>query len=311
MGSAFEIISVSLGSSARDHHANFRLAGRSFRISRIGTNGDLKRFLALLREYDGRVDALSIGGTDFYLLVGRRRYYFQTTKLIKSMVERSRLADGNGIKHIMGARAVALLRSLGLAPGGATVLLTSAVDMYGMARAFVENGYDTSFADLLVGLHLPVLLKRLGSLRGTAALILPFLTRLPLQWFYPLGDEQLEIKENIPEAFKKADIIAGDFHQIRRNLPSDLKNKIIITNTTTSSDLELLRGRGLNALITTTPRINGRSFGTNVMEAVCRCLIEKDDRRISGRDFMTIIDTLALAPELTILNKGTVTHGRH
>jgi hypothetical protein len=311
MGSAFTIISVSVGSSARDHHTDFTLGGHTFHISRIGTNGDLKRFLALLHEYDGRADALSIGGTDFYLLVGGRRYYFKTTKLIKSMVRHSRLADGNGIKHIMGARAVALLPSLGLAPGGPKVLLTSAVDMYGMAKAFVEKGYNTDFADLLVGLQLPVLLKRLGSLRATAALILPFLTRLPLQWFYPLGDEQCEIKKNIPAVFNKADIIAGDFHQIRKNLPCNLRNKTIITNTTTPADLELLRSRGLNALITTTPRINGRSFGTNVMEAVCRCLLDKDDRRICGRDFLSVVYSLKLAPELTILNEGPVTDGEH
>jgi hypothetical protein len=73
-----------------------------------------------------------------------------------------------------------------------------------------------------------------------------------------------------------ADIIAGDFHYIRRHLPTAesgiLKGKTILTNTTTEQDQIELRERGVKRLITTTPSFDGRSFGTNVMEAMCVAL---------------------------------------
>jgi len=41
-----------------------------------------------------------------------------------------------------------------------------------------------------------------------------------------------------------------------------------LTNTTTSENVEELKKRGVSLLITTTPVIEGRSFGTNVLEGV-------------------------------------------
>ena len=54
---------------------------------------------------------------------------------------------------------------------------------------------------------------------------------------------------------------------IRRFMPPRLEGKIIITNTVTAADREDLRKAGVRTLITTTPLIQGRSFGTNVLEA--------------------------------------------
>jgi hypothetical protein len=51
-------------------------------------------------------------------------------------------------------------------------------------------------------------------------------------------------------------------------MPPELPGKTIITNTVTTADVELLREIGVRTLITTTPEIEGRSFGTNVMEAM-------------------------------------------
>jgi hypothetical protein len=43
--------------------------------------------------------------------------------------------------------------------------------------------------------------------------------------------------------------------------------KIIATNTTTAADVELFREAGIKYLVTSTPVLEGRSFGTNMMEA--------------------------------------------
>jgi len=48
-----------------------------------------------------------------------------------------------------------------------------------------------------------------------------------------------------------------------------------LTNTTTSENVEELKKRGVSLLITTTPVIEGRSFGTNVLEGVFTALLGK------------------------------------
>ena len=50
-------------------------------------------------------------------------------------------------------------------------------------------------------------------------------------------------------------------------MPEQMAGKTIITNTVTKEDRALLKKAGVYCLITTTPNFNGRSFGTNVLEA--------------------------------------------
>ena len=71
------VISLSLGSSKRDDRVDVELVGERVRIERIGTDGDLRRFSRLLRELDGQVDAIGIGGADLFVETGRRRYFIR------------------------------------------------------------------------------------------------------------------------------------------------------------------------------------------------------------------------------------------
>ena len=50
-------------------------------------------------------------------------------------------------------------------------------------------------------------------------------------------------------------------------MPERLDGKIIVTNTTTAKDREIFKNAGVRLLVTTTPMLDGRSFGTNMMEA--------------------------------------------
>ena len=71
-----KVLSLSLGSSSRNHKTQASFLGESFELERFGVDGDWNRFLALYEKYDGQVDAFGVGGTLFYLQVDKRRYYF-------------------------------------------------------------------------------------------------------------------------------------------------------------------------------------------------------------------------------------------
>jgi hypothetical protein len=92
--------------------------------------------------------------------------------------------------------------------------------------------------------------------------------------------------------------------QVWSNLPDDLTGKIVITNTTTAENVEQFRRRNLHILVTTTPRLGGRSFGTNMMEAVCRCLIDKPDDQITEADFRDLIEHVPIGPQVHVLNEA-------
>lgn len=74
------IVSVSIGSSKRDHVAEVSFLGQSFRLERKGTDGDINKAIELIRSLDGRVDAFGMGGIDIWIWGGKRRYTFREAK---------------------------------------------------------------------------------------------------------------------------------------------------------------------------------------------------------------------------------------
>jgi hypothetical protein len=128
----------------------------------------------------------------------------------------------------------------------------------------------------MFSLGLPIPIHGAKQHRLVAGLLLPLIVQMPLSVLYPMGEKQNQIIPKHQQWYAWADIIAGDFHYIRRHLPTAesgiLKGKTILTNTTTEQDQIELRERGVKRLITTTPSFDGRSFGTNVMEAMCVAL---------------------------------------
>ena len=297
------VLSISLGSSTRDHTTEAEFLGEHFWLSRQGTDGDFEKYIQMYRDYDGKVDAFGVGGAEFYLWVNGRRYYFRETRRVRRAIRISKVADGNGLKHLLAPYAIQALREFGVELRGKKALKTTAVDRYGMARALVDAGCDVTFGDLMFGIDLPIPIRSLRTVHILAALLLPVFTQLPFAWLYPLGEEQeKEPSKKYSRFYEEADIIAGDFLQVWSHLPDDLSGKIIITNSTTSRNIEQLQRRNLHLLVTTTPRLEGRSFGTNVMEAVCRCLVDRPDDQITSEDFIDMIERIPLKPQVHVLN---------
>ena len=298
-----KVLSVSLGSSSRDHTTEAEFLGQPFWLSRQGTDGDYARYLDMFQENDGKVDAFGIGGAEFYLWVNNKKYYFREIKRVRKLIKLSKVGDGNGIKHLLEPLAVETLRAHGIELRGKKALNTTAVDRYGLAQSLVKAGCNVTFGDLMFALGLPIPVHRLETIHLLAALLLPVLTQMPMKWLYPLGEKQDEAPSKRFSAFmSQFDILSGDFLQVRKHLPEDLSGKIIITNTTTAKNVEELQKRGLHILVTNTPRLQGRSFGTNVMEAVCRTLVDKSDDEITSADILEVMNRIPIRPELHVLN---------
>lgn len=300
------VVSVSIGSSKRDHKARAEFLGEEFIIERIGTDGDIDKAISLIKELDGKVDAFGMGGTDLYLTTGSRRYLIRDAAKILKAAQKTPMVDGGGLKNILEYRAVKYLaREKGMDFRGKRVLITAAVDRYGMALAFDEEGARLVMADLVFALKIPLPFRTMRQLRIAASILAPIIVRLPFKMLYPTGSEQEKTDSESNKLWKyyqEADIIGGDFLFIRRHMPPSLPGRIIVTNTVTAADIEFLRQRGIRTLVTTTPELEGRSFGTNVMEAVMVALLEKPLAEIKRQDYEDLIDRMGLVPRIVELN---------
>ena len=300
-----EVVSVSLGSSKRDHQVTAEFLGEKFRISRRGTDGDLRKAQELIRELDGKVEAIGLGGIDVYLYAAGRRYALRDGLRLLSCAKVTPVVDGSGLKNSLEREAVYRLKEKGLVGPGTKVLMVSAVDRFGMAEALVDVGCDLVCGDLMFALGIPYPIRGLTKLGIMARILLPVITKLPFHMLYPTGKKQEEKAANAARFagfFEEAQVIAGDFHFIRRYSPEKLEGKLVLTNTVTRRDVEELRNQGVKWLVTTTPEMEGRSFGTNVLEAVLVALLKKKWEEITPEDYHMLLERLALEPRIERLN---------
>jgi hypothetical protein len=155
----------------------------------------------------------------------------------------------------------------------------------------------------MFALGIPIPVRKLSTVRLMAAVLLPVITNLPFTWFYALGSEQDKPPQpKWDKYYRRATVLGGDFIQIRQYMPDDLTGKIIVTNTTTAKNVEELRKRNLHMLVTVTPRLEGRSFGTNVMEATLLALMDKPQSEVTDSDFLDLIERIPLEPNIEVLN---------
>ena len=217
---AKHIISISLGSSKRDASAILDFAGQRVSIERRGTDGDLVKARKLMEQWDGKVDAIGLGGTDLYVYAGHKRYTFRESARLIANVHHTPVLDGSGLKNSLERRLIRRLAAEGQVPiKDSKVLLVCAVDRFGMAEALLEAGAKVTFGDLLFGLNINKPLYSLKALSWWASLLAPLVTRLPVSWFYPMGSEQEKREVRFPQFFLENDIIAGDFHYIKKFMP--------------------------------------------------------------------------------------------
>lgn len=289
-------VSVSLGSSKRDKQVEIELLGQPVSIERRGTDGDAERATALFTELDGRVDALGVGGIDLWVQLGEKRYpLYAAHKLIRN-VKQTPVVDGGGLKNTLERQVVkTLIEELGPTYQQGRVLLTAGADRYGMSLAFFEQGYEVVCGDLMFALGLPITVRKLSQLQSLSRLLMPVVGRLPISVLYPTGEKQEQIIPKFQKWYNWATVIAGDCHYIKRHIPDQLKGKVIVTNTTTEADMELFRQRGVEYVVTTTPRLDGRSFGTNMLEAAMTA-VAGHHRPLTNAELAVMLEELKLRP---------------
>lgn len=295
------VVSVSLGSSTRDHRVETEFLGEKFIIERIGMDGDYNKFLDTIKRLDGKIDALGMGGITAYLPVKDRTYVIRNALPLLKEVKITPIADGSVLRMTLEPYALHRISEKGIINfHGKNVMITSAIDRYALTEAFSLLGCNIVCADMIFVLGIPFVVRTLKGLQRLAGTLGPVVTKLPFDMLYPTGqrEENVENPTKYAKYYLEADIIAGDFNFIKRYIPDKLEGKIIITNTVTVENVEELRSRGVSMLITTTPEFEGRSFGINVMEAIVVSILGKPADKITREEYIEASAKLGFEPRI-------------
>ncbi|MDD3657069.1 MAG: quinate 5-dehydrogenase [Atribacterota bacterium] len=300
-----KVLGVSLGSSSRDHKARVEILGEEVEIERRGTDGDTLKMMQIYQEYDGKVDVFALGGTDLYLYSGPsgKRYIIKESARIVSVIKKTPIVDGTGIKYELEKDVIRYInKNTDIHFQGKKALLLITVDRFGLAEGLIEAGCKMVFGDLISCLNIPIPLYNLETLSKIAKVAIPILINLPIKYLYPTGQKQESSNPKYGRFFNDADIIAGDYLAISQYMPSRMEGKIVITNTVTLQNVNDLRERGVEYLITTTPQFQGRSFGTNVYQAVLVAVSGKRPEELTGLDYLDLARKSGFKPRIEKLN---------
>ena len=271
-------VSISLGSSSRNKSVDINLLGETIRMERIGTDGDMQKATDLYTELDGKVDAFGVGGALLGIMVGKKWTPMYSVQSLIKNVRQTPVVDGTGLKMTLEKKVASVINSS--LPGYVKekkAFVAVALDRWGSAEAFMNDGYECVFGDLMFALGLGLPVRKRSTLINLANILLPVLNRLPFSLLYPTGEKQNQRQPRFSEFFEWATVVAGDCHYLWRHMPERLPGRVVVTNTTTPADQDFFRSAGIKYLITTTPIIDGRSFGTNMIEAAILAALGRKD----------------------------------
>ena len=294
-------VSVSLGSSKRNKSVRIILGDEEILVERIGSDGDIARARQMYLDLDGVVDAFGVGGVDLYLRLDGKEYPLRAALKLVSGVTQTPLCDGRGLKHTLERRVFELAGQQLGDIRFKQAFIPVAVDRLGLAKAVSEVSERVVFGDLMVALGVPIPVYGIPAFKRVARVMLPIVSWFPMSMLF-YGSDGAEQEPKYVKYFEESDLIAGDFLFMRKYMPLDMSGKTVITNTTTEENIELLRERGVETVMTTTPRYDGRSFGTNLMEATMTAYAGKG-RRLTDDELNGLIDELGLKPEVMHFSK--------
>jgi hypothetical protein len=287
-------VSISLGSSKRDKSVKVNLNGQEILVERVGMDGDIAKARQMYLDLDGQVDAFGVGGVDLYLRLDDREYPLHAALKLVAGVRQTPLCDGRGLKHTLERRVFQLVKSQLGELHFKQAFVPVAADRLGLAEAVAEVAERTVFGDLMVALGVPIPVYGIPAFKRVARVMLPVVSYFPMSMLF-YGSDGAEHEPKYTKYFEESDLLAGDYLFMRKYMPKDLSGKTILTNTTTEDNIALFKERGASMVITSTPRYEGRSFGTNMTEAMLTAYAGRG-RRLTDAELNDLIDELELHP---------------
>jgi predicted amino acid dehydrogenase len=235
---------------------DIQVLGADVRIQRISCQGDVDRARQLIREWDGRVDAIGLDGLPAYLQLGQALSEHEIGREVRTHGTVTPVVDGHGIRSSLERWGVILANQA--EPGifaHKSVLMVPGLNHSGLAQALGRRAGEIRYADPQIYFRLPRF-PGVGSrytLDQAAPSTLESLRELDFHHLRPAATPQ-ESGGHEP-LFQWADVLAGDADTICRYAPDKLHNKTVVVEHAAPRHVEDLQDRGASILVTMMPSL--------------------------------------------------------
>ncbi len=303
-----EIVSISLGASDKNYELSTQFLGTDFHIRRIGTDGNVEQAAELMKAWDQKAHVIGLGDVKFPYAIGSNRLVRRDTETLLEVGKtlHTPITIGTAMRRVAyewSLRHVNYKLGKGNYFSNARVLFMSGMFSYRLSKVMAEYTPNLIFADPLIEKGLPNLLKSLQELEKYARGLHRFMQWLPLK---AVTDRLAPLRgiDNylFRRAVKEAQVVVipyQDFHKYIQNFFVDeLGGKIVVTATAYDDRVQLLKERGVEIIIDTTPKILQQVVAVNVLEAMIMAALDRPLDEITDDDLLEIVSEQRLDPRV-------------
>lgn len=275
-------------------------------IERIGCGGDPERARALIKEYDGQVDAIGLEGLPDILELGPAQRVHEVGQTLREAAETTPVVNGRGTRA--GLERWGVILADRAEPGifsQKRILMVPGVNHSGLAQALSRRGSDIRYADPVVYFALPNF-PGVGSTQTLEQAAGPTLEQLkdaPFRRISPQAGQPGTPRYT--DSFEWADVLAGDVGTIRRYAPHNLKYKNVVVEWATEEDLEDLRKRGVSIAVTMMPSLEEKGglgrWSAATIEAVLVALRADPDKPLTEDTYLDLLADIEWTPAVRYL----------
>ncbi len=300
------VIHLGEGETAQPVH----FLGQTVELRRVGCGGNPERARALIAQYDGQVDAISLDGLPARLRLGAAAATHTLGAELPALARTTPVVDGAGVRDGLERWGVKLADQA--QPGifaEKHILMVPGVNHVGLAQALSKHSPAVRFADPVVYFALPDF-PGVGSRQTLEQAARPTLERLkdfPFRRLVPQPNGHSPDHQPVPRAaapFRWADVLAGDIGAIRRYGPERLDHKTVVVEWAGDEDLTDLERRGVSIVVTLMPPLDGDGLGrwsAAVLEGLLVALRARPDLPLTEDTYLDLMADLDWRPAVRYL----------
>jgi predicted amino acid dehydrogenase len=294
-----QVLNVSLADSADDYQADVRFLGRSFRLERIGTDGDVEAAGARVRTGADTAAAVAVTGIREAQVTGLYDGELEAIEQVRRATDAVPVVDGHVLQDVLQEWAIrhVQVEMPGFFDNARTVVL-GGVNHDRTTRVLREFTANLEFADPVLRFDLPARLDANPLLGLAVQTSLRPLRLLP----GPLRSRVRAPGQTLSHALARraardADVVVATYEELTGFGLEDLAGKTLVTSAISDERLAELGRRGVDMVLDSTPQPFGVTVSAAMLEAMMVALAA-DHGGLTNDDLLDMIVAAGLEPRL-------------
>jgi predicted amino acid dehydrogenase len=293
------VVNVTLQSNEWDYDERVSLAGRDYRLIRVGTGGDVKAAEDLVWKWSLKADAVAVSGVREAEAAGL--FHGDVAEIKKVEGTTKRVPVRNGVMFADVLQEWAIRRVQAEMPGyfsNARVVVVGPAMQDRTIAVLREFTANIDFEDAMQRTDVPVALNS-NPITAKAAQVGMYAWRHTPD-FLKHGAEAPAgwVSDKLAHwAARDADVIVGAYSELERFGLEDLAGKTVITSAISDERLADLGSRGVDLVIDATPQPFHVVVVASMLEAMVAAALP-EGRTVTTNDLVEFVESAQLEPRL-------------